>query len=89
MKLKSSWLGVGLLLMGAGLTPAVADTFRPERGVRCNDVARICYDRGSPSVELTRRYFGRDAARSLQWNLRREEAWALRARVFSRAGRAL
>ncbi len=66
-------MGMGLLLMGAGLTPAMADTFRPERGVRCDDVAQICYDRGSPSVELTRHYFGRDAARALRWELRREE----------------
>lgn len=73
MKLKHSWLGVGLLLMGAGLTPAVADTFRPEPGVRCDDVAQICYSRGSPSVDLTRQYFGRDAARALRWRLQREE----------------
>lgn len=73
MKLKYSLLGVGLLLVGAGLTPAVADTFRPERGVRCDDVAQICYDRGSPSVDLTRQYFGRDAARALRWSMRREE----------------
>jgi len=73
MKLKSSLVGVGLLLLGAGLTPAVAETFRPERGVRCDDVAQVCYYRGSPSVEMTRQYFGRDAARALRWNLRREE----------------
>ncbi|MBS1248031.1 MAG: Fels Prophage Protein-like [Proteobacteria bacterium] len=73
MKLRHSLLGVGLLLMGAGLTPAVAETFRPERGVRCDDVEQICYYRGSPSVEMTRQYFGRDAARALRWNLRREE----------------
>lgn len=73
MNVKGSLIGAGLLLMSAGLTPAVADTFRPERGVRCDRAAQICYDRGSPSVELTQRYFGRDAARLLRWNLRREE----------------
>jgi hypothetical protein len=73
MKVISSLVGVGLLLMGTGLTQAVADTFRPERGVRCDDAAQICYDRGSPSVELTRQYLGRDAARALRWDLRREE----------------
>ena len=73
MKMTRAWWGIGLLLMNAGLTPAIADTFRPERGVRCNDVAQICYDRGSPNVDLTRQYFGRDAARVLRWNLRHEE----------------
>lgn len=73
MKIQGSLMGMGLLLMGAGLTPALADVFRPERGVRCDDVAQICYDRGTPSVELTRQYFGRDAARALRWDLRREE----------------
>jgi len=81
MKIKSSLLGMGLLLMSAGLTPAVADTFRPERGVRCDEAAQICYDRGSPSVDLTRQYFGRDAARALRWDLRREERGRY-ARVF-------
>jgi len=81
MKLKSSLVGVGLLLLGAGLTPAVAETFRPERGVRCDDAAQVCYYRGSPSVEMTRQYFGRDAARALRWNLRGEEG-GRRERVF-------
>ena len=72
MRYRHSWLGVGLLLMGAGVTPAVADTFRPEPGVRCDDTAQICYYRGTPSVDLTRQYFGRDAARALRWNLREE-----------------
>ncbi|MFO1425242.1 MAG: YcgJ family protein [Candidatus Competibacteraceae bacterium] len=73
MKIRGSLMGMGLLLMGAGLAPAVADTFRPEPGVRCDDVAQICHDRGSPNVELTRQYFGRDAARALRWELRRED----------------
>ncbi len=73
MKVKGSLIGVGLLLMGVGLTPAIADTFRPGRGVRCDDVARICYDRSSPSVDLTQQYFGREAARALRRESRREE----------------
>ena len=84
MKITGSLMGIGLLLMGAGLTPAVADTFRPERGVRCDDVAQICYDRGSPSVDLTRRYFGWDAARSLRDDVRRQEGDRYE-RVFSPA----
>ena len=82
MKVTNALLGTGLLLMGAGLTPAGADTFRPERGVRCDDVAQICYDRGSPSVDLTRRYFGRDAARSLRDDLRQGEGGRYE-RIFS------
>ena len=73
MKMTRTGWGIGLLLMSVGLTPAMADTFRPERGVRCNDVAQVCYYRGSPSVDLTRQYFGRDAARARRWSLRREE----------------
>ena len=82
MKIQGSLMGMGLLLMGAGLAPAVADTFRPERGVRCDDVAQICYDRGAPSVELTRQYLGRDAARALRWELRREERERERESAF-------
>ena len=73
MKMTRAGWGIGLLLMSVGLTPAMADVFRPEREVRCNDVTQICYNRGSPSVDLTRQYFGRDAARTLRWSLRREE----------------
>lgn len=86
MKMQGSLMGMGLLLMGVGLTPAVADTFRPERGVRCDDVAQICYDWGSPSVELTRQYFGRDAARALRWDLRREERGRSGSAFFPESG---
>lgn len=71
MKLNSFLMGVGLLLAGAA--PAWADNFRPERGVRCDDSARVCYERGYPSVEMTRRYFGHGAARRLGRDLWREE----------------
>jgi hypothetical protein len=73
MKLNSLLISVGLLLAGAGAMPAWADNFRPERGVRCDDSVSICYERGEPSLEMTRRYFGRDAARRLGRDLRREE----------------
>ena len=68
MKMQGSLMGMGLLLMGVGLTPAVADTFRPERGVRCDRAAQVCYNRhGEPSFRLTRDYLGYDAARRLGW----------------------
>ncbi len=73
MKLKSVLMSVGLLLAGASAMPVMAENFRPERGVRCDDAVSVCYERGEPSVEMTRRYFGRDAARRLGRDLRREE----------------
>ncbi|HAS51312.1 MAG TPA: hypothetical protein DCS21_06060, partial [Gammaproteobacteria bacterium] len=73
MKLNSMLIGLGLLLAGVSVMPAMAETFRPERGVRCDDAVSVCYERGEPSVEMTRRYFGYDAARRLGRDLRREE----------------
>lgn len=84
MKLQSGWVGAGLLLLSAGLTPALAETFRPERGVRCETVERVCYERGAPSVEYTREHFGPEAARALRresrWEGRGESGWEERGR---------
>lgn len=81
MKLNSILMGLGLLLAGASVVPAMAETFRPERGVRCDDAVSVCYKRGEPSVKMTRRYFGRDAGRRLARDLRREERGRA-ARIF-------
>jgi hypothetical protein len=40
--------------------------FVPERGVACNRASRVCLEDGDPDRRLTRRYFGRRAARSLE-----------------------
>jgi hypothetical protein len=41
------------------------DMFVPERGVACDRERRLCLEDGDPDRKLTRRYFGRDAARTL------------------------
>ena len=73
MKFSSLFVGASLFLASVGATPALADNFRPERGVRCDESARVCYERGIPSVGMTRRYFGHRAAKRLARDLRREE----------------
>lgn len=73
MKFSSLFVGASLLLASVGATPALADNFRPERGVRCDEFARVCYERGIPSVEMTENYFGHHAAKRLARDLRREE----------------
>jgi Fels-1 Prophage Protein-like len=40
--------------------------FVPEPGVACNRASRVCLEDGDPDRRLTRRYFGRRAARSLE-----------------------
>ena len=42
-----------------------ARVFVPERGVACDRNRRMCLDDGDPDRSLTRRYFGRRAARAL------------------------
>jgi hypothetical protein len=42
-----------------------ARLFVPERGVACDRTRRMCLDDGDPDRSLTRRYFGRRAARDL------------------------
>jgi Fels-1 Prophage Protein-like len=42
-----------------------ARVFVPERGVPCDRERRVCFDDGTPDRGLTRRYFGRRAARKL------------------------
>jgi hypothetical protein len=42
-----------------------ARLFVPERGVACDRERRVCLDDGDPDRSLTRRYFGRRAARAL------------------------
>lgn len=42
-----------------------ARLFVPERGVACDRERRMCLDDGDPDRGLTRRYFGRHAARAL------------------------
>ncbi|MDG4582810.1 MAG: YcgJ family protein [Candidatus Competibacter sp.] len=73
IKSNSVFIGASLLLASVGATPALADNFRPERGVRCDESARVCYERGIPSVETTGRYFGHRAAKRLARDLRWEE----------------
>ena len=73
MKLSRLFVGASLLLASVGATSALADNFRPQRGVRCDESARVCYERGVPSVEMTGDYFGPRAARRLARDLRREE----------------
>ena len=71
MKLKRLLPAIGLLLVTASLNPALAQTFRPEPGVRCDREARVCYHRGEPSMRHTREYFGsrydRDDRRGSRW----------------------
>jgi Fels-1 Prophage Protein-like len=42
-----------------------ARLFLPERDVACDRARRVCLDDGDPDRSLTRRYFGRRAARAL------------------------
>jgi Fels-1 Prophage Protein-like len=42
-----------------------ARLFVPERGVSCDRTGQVCLDDGDPDRSLTRRYFGRRAARAL------------------------
>jgi Fels-1 Prophage Protein-like len=42
-----------------------ARVFVPERGVACDRERRICLEDGNPDRSLTRRYFGKRAARAL------------------------
>ena len=39
--------------------------FVPQRGVACDRERRLCLEDGDPDRKLTRRYFGKDAARAL------------------------
>jgi hypothetical protein len=48
--------------------------FVPERGVACNRASRVCLEDGEPDRRLTRRYFGRKAARSLDEDLPRNRS---------------
>jgi hypothetical protein len=64
---------LALFLIGAFLNPALARSFSPEPGVRCNESARVCYVRGVPSVRMTQFYFGGRAAHQLRWDLRRQQ----------------
>jgi Fels-1 Prophage Protein-like len=41
------------------------DMFVPQRGVTCDRERRVCLEDGDPDRKLTRRYFGKDAARAL------------------------
>jgi hypothetical protein len=41
------------------------DMFVPQRGVACDRERRVCLEDGDPDRKLTRRYFGKDAARAL------------------------
>ena len=43
----------------------IARLFVPERGVACDRKSRMCLEDGDPDRRLTRRYFGRRAARSI------------------------
>jgi hypothetical protein len=63
--------GLTLFLVGAILNPALARSFSPEPGVRCNASARVCYVRGAPSIRMTQAYFGERAAHQLRRDLRR------------------
>jgi hypothetical protein len=44
------------------------DMFVPQRGVACDRERRLCLEDGDLSRKLTRRYFGKDAARALAGN---------------------
>ena len=47
--------------------------FAPERGVACNRESRVCLEDGDPDRSLTRRYFGRRAARALDQERPRDD----------------
>jgi hypothetical protein len=42
-----------------------ARVFVPERGASCDRGRRVCFEKGDPDRALTRRYFGKRAARKL------------------------
>ena len=42
-------------------------TFSPMRNVVCDNSQKVCFDRKRPSVELTKIYFGRKAAKDISW----------------------
>jgi Fels-1 Prophage Protein-like len=50
-----------------------ARLFVPERGVACDRERRLCLDDGDPDRSLTRRYFGRPAARALDEERSRDD----------------
>jgi hypothetical protein len=64
---------LALFLIGAFLNPALARSFAPEPGVRCNSSARICYVRGAPSIRMTQIHFGERAAQQLRRDPRRPQ----------------
>ena len=72
MKFGNVLLGASLLFAGVGTTPVLADQFQPEHGIRCDKSTQVCYENGQPNEESTRRYFGRDAARQVQRDMRRQ-----------------
>jgi Fels-1 Prophage Protein-like len=47
--------------------------FAPERGVACDREGRVCLEDGDPDRSLTRRYFGRRAARALDQERPRDD----------------
>lgn len=47
-------------------THSLARWSEPKPGVRCDRLARVCYDRNGPELSLTREYFGKDAAKELE-----------------------
>jgi Fels-1 Prophage Protein-like len=50
-----------------------ARVFLPERDVACDRARRVCLDDGDPDRSLTRRYFGRRAARALDEERSRDD----------------
>jgi hypothetical protein len=46
---------------------STARLFVPQRGVACDRDRRLCLEDGDPDRKLTRRYFGKRAARALAW----------------------
>ena len=49
MKFSSLFVGASLLLASRRHAGPGSTNFRPERGVRCDEFARVCYERGMPS----------------------------------------
>ena len=52
--------------------------FVPERGVACDRERKLCLEDGQPDRKLTRRYFGKDAARALARDQPRQRRWRQR-----------
>jgi hypothetical protein len=50
-----------------------ARLFVPERGVACDRDSRVCLEDGDADRRLTRRYFGRNAARAIDDERRRDD----------------